>query len=90
MLSFVLRVPILFSNSCSAGVSFNPLPSSSLSSLCVTGSYERAWRLGHAVLEAKREKRDPVEAMAGVEEVGKILVRGKVRALRLSRERIYI
>ncbi len=55
-----------------------PIPARELLSKTICGSFERAWTAGHAVLQAKKNKTDPADALLEAEKGSKFLVRGKV------------
>jgi DUF917 family protein len=64
---------------CAASVTMNPIQLQDISSLCVIGSYTRAWELGHAVIKAKLAKVDPVKAvLESMRENAKLIIQGKV------------
>ncbi len=67
-----------FQHRCSAAVALRPIKAGKVSSLCIGSTYTKAWNLGHAVLQAKQNKQDPIEAILNHENGSKILIRGKV------------
>lgn len=80
-LAWIIALPFrylfVFFFSCSAAIVFGPQTASAVQEKMVKGSLSRAWQLGHAVLEAQRRKRNPVDAILSCE-IGKRIVTGKV------------
>ena len=63
--------------SCVAGLAGAPLTTEDIRQNTVKFSMSRAWRLGNAVKEARKQKRSPV--LAALEsQKGKLLISGKV------------
>ena len=65
-------------HSCSSAVAMSPIPLNQVKDLLITGSYARAWNLGQTVLQAKKNKKNPIDAILGVEKNGQLLTVGKV------------
>ncbi|CAH1790670.1 unnamed protein product, partial [Owenia fusiformis] len=62
---------------CSAGFVFTPLKKEDILHKTVQNSTSRAWGLGHAVLKARAQKKDPFQAILDFEN-GKSLCKGKI------------
>jgi DUF917 family protein len=56
----------------------NPFKVKDVSRLTIMDSYSKAWHLGHAVLQAHRDKKDPVLEILRHEKGSRILIKGKV------------
>ena len=56
----------------------NPFRVKDVSRLSIMDSYSKAWHLGHAVLQAQRDKKDPVQEILRHEKGSRILIKGKV------------
>ena len=63
--------------SCSIGLSFLHFDKTTILERGIPNSLSRAWRLGRAILRARREKTSPVEAILNYEG-GKHIANGKV------------
>lgn len=74
-----------FSNSsCAAGLALSPLTAEDIRKNSVQFSLSRAYRLGHAVKLAQKEKRSPVQALLQSQN-GKLLISGKVCVIKCKR-----
>jgi DUF917 family protein len=62
---------------CTAGFALPPISGQQVKDWGVKYTVSQAWRLGHAVLQARSEKRDPVAAILEHEH-GQLLFRGKI------------
>lgn len=56
----------------------NPIPSREVEDKLITGSYTRAWNIGHAVLQSNLRKEKPVDALLKAIEGSRLLGEGKV------------
>ena len=62
---------------CTAVLALPPMSGKQVKAVGVKRTLSKAWRLGHAVLEARAQKRDPVAAILDAER-GRLLFRGKI------------
>ena len=58
----------------------NPIPAGEVGDKLITGSYTRAWNIGHAVLQSSLRKEKPVNALLKAVEGSRLLTEGKVHA----------
>ncbi|XP_028393299.1 uncharacterized protein LOC114517702 [Dendronephthya gigantea] len=72
-----LRELLVTKMGCFAGLAVAPLKAEDLPENTVRFSMSRAWRLGKAVKQARRDKRCPIEAVLEAQN-GKMLISGKV------------
>jgi uncharacterized protein len=62
---------------CIGGIACDPLSKDEMDKLCIKNSLSRAWRLGRSILEARKEKINPLEAIKSAEN-GKLIFVGKM------------
>lgn len=60
-----------------AAIAFPPMTPAEVRRTCVPNTLSQSWRLGRCVLEARRDKRDPVQAIVRHQN-GRLLFTGKV------------
>jgi DUF917 family protein len=73
-----LMRPVCEAMGCTAGFCLRPLPAATMARCIVPGTVSRAWRLGRAVLGARRAKADPIAAVLDSYGNGQLIFVGKV------------
>jgi DUF917 family protein len=62
---------------CHAGMAGPPMTARQAKRVAIPGTVRKAWQVGHAVLEARTSKRDPIAAVID-REGGRLLMHGKI------------